>query len=526
MNVVDQLRLALLDTEVAVADATADDRSSQPAADVAHTLQVDVRPVSRSATPHLWEVDGDQFVVLLQQAFNLPATGVLTISQPSDDAIPETHEVLTADVSTIADANGFDPADFEYRWFRGTTEIAGATDASYTVGPADVGHTIRVQVGFEDGDGFMESLTSEPTAAAQFAPGLVFTLEDTADRTKAVTKIVVPEGRTATYYVRLSTAPTEAVTVSTAIRPGYTIPSGTALSFSATNWQTRQAVTIRGGDDADAADELTTVGYTIASDDPGYSGLEIDLDVRIEDDEPVPIAIAADEATVAEGVATSFTLTRDAHTDEELTVYVTVAEPRPGAGAPTPVTFALGDTTAALNATPVPDDFIEGDSELTVTVVEIVAGQTEYATGESRLHPRHRRRHGGAGVPDRPPLHRRGRRGRLGGDHRDHQRQDFRHAADLRDHARRHGRGGQRLHLRRLGGPDLHQALPDGPAGLREQRHGHDHRGRRRSAGAERDDHAGGESRRRRVHRGRPDAHADDHHLATTTRPRRWPSAA
>ena len=369
-------RLVLLEAELAVKSASAlETLPSNPG--IQYVWAID------DTTP--WEVD-DQFLVMLQEAFNIPATGVPTISQPSDDTTPETDEVLTAGVADIADANGFDPADFEYQWFRGTTEIQDATGSTYTLSPADVGHNITVQVSFTDGDGFAEAVTSAAVGPVQFAPGLIFTLANSASA-PPVTKLSVPEGETVTYYVRLTIEPTVEVSFNlSASTPDISL-NESSLDFDAMDWDTPQAVGVFGVPDSGATDETPHVTHRFSADSAEYANLSSLLPVRVLDDEPVPVAITADESSVAEGVETGFTLTRNAHTDEELTVHVAVEEPGQAGGPPAAVTFAQGESTATFNATPLQDEVVEGESELTVTVVEVVSGQTEYTTGASATIP-------------------------------------------------------------------------------------------------------------------------------------------
>jgi CSLREA domain-containing protein len=72
-------------------------------------------------------------------------------------------QTLTADTSGISDADGL--GAFSYQWRRDGINIAGATADTYSLGDADVGAQISVQVSYTDGQGTLETLTSAPTAA-------------------------------------------------------------------------------------------------------------------------------------------------------------------------------------------------------------------------------------------------------------------------------------------------------------------------------------------------------------------------
>ena len=93
---------------------------------------------------------------------NRSATGALTIIGTA-----RVGELLTADVSEIADADGLDKAAFAYQWQADSTDLSGATDSSYTLATSNEGKAISVTVSFTDGGGNEESLTSAATGAVE-----------------------------------------------------------------------------------------------------------------------------------------------------------------------------------------------------------------------------------------------------------------------------------------------------------------------------------------------------------------------
>jgi VCBS repeat-containing protein len=92
---------------------------------------------------------------------NGPHTGAVTITGTVTE-----DQVLTANTSALADPAGL--GAFHYQWQRnsgsGFTNV-GTDQATYSLGDADVGATIRVTVSFTDGQGVLESETSGATAA-------------------------------------------------------------------------------------------------------------------------------------------------------------------------------------------------------------------------------------------------------------------------------------------------------------------------------------------------------------------------
>ena len=127
---------------------------------------------------------------------NTPATG-----QPTISGAARVGEQLTADTGAIMDADGL-PATFNYRWLRvdasdNETDI-GANSHTYTVLPADVGRTIRVDVSFTDGAGNPEGPLASPETAAVMSPdpGALF-----CDMSMA--PVTVHEGETAEFTITI-----------------------------------------------------------------------------------------------------------------------------------------------------------------------------------------------------------------------------------------------------------------------------------------------------------------------------------
>ena len=103
--------------------------------------------------------------------------GVAATGQPAITGTAQVGQTLTAGKGTITDANGTTKADngnarfaYTYQWVQvdGETEtdIANATDSTYTLAAEDAGKTVKVKVSFTDDANFDEGpLTSEPYPA-------------------------------------------------------------------------------------------------------------------------------------------------------------------------------------------------------------------------------------------------------------------------------------------------------------------------------------------------------------------------
>ena len=88
-------------------------------------------------------------------------------SKPAISGPPQVDETLRALLGSIADADTLPatfPDDYTFQWLHAgatDTEISGATDSIYTPVAADIGKQIKVRVGFTDGGGTTETLTSD-----------------------------------------------------------------------------------------------------------------------------------------------------------------------------------------------------------------------------------------------------------------------------------------------------------------------------------------------------------------------------
>ena len=130
-------------------------------------------------------------------------------------------------------------------------------------------------------------------------PGIVF----------SESSVEVTEGDTATYTVKLDRQPSATVTVDvTSLTTGdaTVTVSPSQLTFTRTNWDTAQDVTVTGAQDADGLHGTTTVSHT------GTGVVNADLEVDVSDDDApslVITGISEDETVeVAKGSSETITL--------------------------------------------------------------------------------------------------------------------------------------------------------------------------------------------------------------------------
>ena len=127
----------------------------------------------RTYTNYAWALatspwaESDKVAVALVVPKNFAPTGLPTISGTA-----QVGETLTAGITNIADQNGLPDTDtFTYQWLRvdstdpdNVSLIAGARSSTYEPTADDVGHMLRVAVGFRDLNGYEEAVESDPTA--------------------------------------------------------------------------------------------------------------------------------------------------------------------------------------------------------------------------------------------------------------------------------------------------------------------------------------------------------------------------
>ena len=106
-----------------------------------------------------------------------PAPNNPAMGTPSINGTAQVGEMLTADTSGIADADGLTSVSYSYQWVAGGSDIAGATGSSHTLTSSEQGQAIQVRVSFTDDRSNAESLTSEATDAVAHPP-LTVSLEN------------------------------------------------------------------------------------------------------------------------------------------------------------------------------------------------------------------------------------------------------------------------------------------------------------------------------------------------------------
>ena len=99
----------------------------------------------------------DTFSITINNTNDAPS-GAVTI-----DGVFAEDQVLTVNTSALSDDDGL--GAFSYQWLRDAVAISGETGTTYTLGDADVGSSISVQVNYTDLRGAIESVLSAGSVA-------------------------------------------------------------------------------------------------------------------------------------------------------------------------------------------------------------------------------------------------------------------------------------------------------------------------------------------------------------------------
>ena len=254
------------------------------------------------------------------------------------------------------------------------------TDVTVSASPLtvwDTAVTVTVSAA-EDADSTHDTATVTHTVTGgdyNFVINVIVTVtdNDTPGVTVTPLSLTIGEGSTGTYAVVLNTQPSGNVMVT--IRSNntdVTVPSST-LTFTMTDWNTEQTVTVTAGQDADAANDMATLTHNPSG--GGYNSVSsVSLMVTVTDDEMAGVTVTPTSLTVNEGGTNTYTVVLD--TQPTATVTVTIVDPTDNADVtanPASLRFSTSNWATAQTVT-VSADEDDDPTQDTATVTHTVAG--------------------------------------------------------------------------------------------------------------------------------------------------------
>ncbi len=300
-----------------------------------------------------------------------------------------TQPSASVTVAVARRAAGTEDADIEIRtgasltfttanWRTGqTVTLAAAEDDDAEDGTATIDHSAS-------GGGY-DAETAEVAATESD--------NDARGLTLSATSVTVPEGRTATYQVRLATQPSGSVTVTVARSTegaqdaDIGVLSGASLTFTTGNWDTDQAVTLQAAEDADGDDGAAT--FLLSASGGGYDAATAAVQATEADDDARELNLSPTAVTVAEGGTASYQVRLA--TAPSASVTVAVARSADGtqdrdldiAGGAT-LTFTTADWETAQTVTLAAAEDADGDSGSAVFEHQASGGGYDGVTAELR----------------------------------------------------------------------------------------------------------------------------------------------
>ena len=266
---------------------------------------------------------------------------------------------------------------------------ASPTTLTFTTANWDTAQTVTVtavddDVDEDEEDGILTHTATSTDGSYDGATVADVTVTITDDDTRGVkvseTTLAFTEGGSGTYTVALESQPTATVTVGvTTTGDADVTVSPDTLTFTTATWSTAQTVTVRGAEDADAANDTATVRHTVSGGDYGANNVAADsVAVTVNDDETAStgVTLSVSPNSVGEGDgATTLTVTGTlsggafaADTAVALAVSAGSAAASDFTAGTATLTIDAGQTadTATLTLTPVADDVDEADETVTV----------------------------------------------------------------------------------------------------------------------------------------------------------------
>ena len=155
------------------------------------------------------------------------------------------------------------------------------------------------------------------------------TEDDTAGLVFSPTTVVtVAEGNSGTYTVRLASQPSAAVTVTVSeMGSGVSVDTDagmpgeqTSLSFSTSNWQAEQTVTVSAAADDNAVSEEVTLTHSATGGD--YNSVTAELVATVTEDETVGLVFSPEAVTVVEAASDTYTVRLASQPSAAVTVTV------------------------------------------------------------------------------------------------------------------------------------------------------------------------------------------------------------
>ncbi len=303
-------------THAVDASRSADEYDAVSVAGVAVTVaDDDTAGVSVSETTlTVAEGNSSTYTVVLDAQ---PASDVvITVSSDNSDVTADTDAATSGNQTTLTfTSSNWDTAQ--------TVTVRAAQDADAVNDAASITHAVDA------------SRSADEYDAVSVAGVAVTVADDDAGVSVSETTLTVAEGNSSTYTVVLDAQPASDVVIGVTASgsPDVTVDRAT-LTFSPSNWDTAQTVTVRAAQDADAVNDAASITHAVvaASSADEYDAVSVaGVAVTVADDDTAGVSVSETTLTVAEGNSSTYTVVLDAQPASDVVITVNQF----GAAAPT-----------------------------------------------------------------------------------------------------------------------------------------------------------------------------------------------
>ena len=251
---------------------------------------------------------------------------------------------------------------------RGTSTVTfnGTPVATYTIW-SDTSITVTVPTNATTGSVVV-------TVGGQVSNAVEFTVDETLPGvTVTETTLDVVEGNTGTYQVKLDTEPGASVTVTPASSEmAVATVSPPTLTFTTSNWNVAQEVTVTGAQDDDGVNGTATITHTAESTDTGYNDISPigSVVVSVEDNDPFGVTVTKATLDVVEGNTGTYQVKLDTKPSANVTVTPASGDTDVATVSPPTLTFMTDNWNMAQEVTvsgEQDDDGVDGTATITHT---------------------------------------------------------------------------------------------------------------------------------------------------------------
>ena len=256
------------------------------------------------------------------------------------DALPASDVVITvssdnSNVTVDRATLTFSPSNWDTAQ---TVTVRVAQDADAVNDAASITHAVDASRSADEYDAVAVAGASVTVAvdasrsadeydAVAVAGASVTVADDDAGVSVSVTELALAEGGQAAYTVVLDALPASDVVITVSSDNSDVTVDRATLTFTTSNWDTAQTVTVRAAQDADAVNDAASITHAVvaASSADEYDNVSVAGVAVTVADGPFGVTVSATDVTVAEGGSSTYTVWLDRQPSHNTVVRVTAS---------------------------------------------------------------------------------------------------------------------------------------------------------------------------------------------------------